>query len=150
MGNFLKKYLETHQNYGISDLSRMAIIDYVIIHNKSFELILTEDFWKKSQPQNAPVVPIQNTPPFIDFGLIVLATGHIELTIRISVVMQPFNFSFLIGCKVQISKSAWIRTSFDLDISDVILNVSAHLCNIRATFLSNLLYLQLSLISLLL
>ena len=25
----------------------MAIIDYVIIHNKSFELILTEDFFKK-------------------------------------------------------------------------------------------------------
>ena len=32
---------------GISDLCRMAIIDYVIIHNKSFELILTEDFLKK-------------------------------------------------------------------------------------------------------
>ena len=59
-----------------------------------------------AQPQNAPVVPIPNTTPFIDFGLIVLATGHIELTIRISVVMQPFNFLFLIGCKVQISKSA--------------------------------------------
>ena len=56
------------------------------------------------QPQNTSLVP--NTTPFIDFGLIVLATGHIELTIRISVVMQPFNFLFLIGCKVQISKSA--------------------------------------------
>ena len=32
---------------GISDLCRIAIIDYVIIHNKSFELILTEDFLKK-------------------------------------------------------------------------------------------------------
>ena len=57
---------------------------------------------------------------FIDFG-------SVELTIRISVVMQPLNFSSLIGCKVQISKSAWIRTSFNLDISEVVLNVSAHL-----------------------
>ena len=32
---------------GISDLCRIAIIDYVIIHNKSFELILTEDLLKK-------------------------------------------------------------------------------------------------------
>ena len=59
-----------------------------------------------AQPQNASVVPIPNAAPLIDFGLNVLATGHIELTIQISFVMQPFNFSFLIGCKVQISKSA--------------------------------------------
>ena len=52
-----------------------------------------------AQPQNAPVVPIQNTTPFIDFGLIVLATGHIELKIQISVVMQPFgSLIFLQSC----------------------------------------------------
>ena len=46
-----------------------------------------------AQPQNASVVPIPNTTPFIDFGLNVLATGY-ELTIRIYVVMQPLNFPF--------------------------------------------------------
>ena len=41
------KDVAAEQKNGISDLCRMAIIDYVIIHNKSFELILTEDFLKK-------------------------------------------------------------------------------------------------------
>ena len=31
---------------------------------------------------------------FIDFGLILLATGRAEQTIRISVVMGPVNFLF--------------------------------------------------------
>ena len=44
------------------------------------------------QPKNTSLVP--NTTPFIDFGLNLLATGRIEPTIRISVVMQPLNFSF--------------------------------------------------------
>ena len=30
-----------------------------------------------AQPQNASVVPIPNATPFIDFGLNVLATGHV-------------------------------------------------------------------------
>ena len=42
-----KKWGSISSVSGISDLCRMAIIDYVIIHNKSFELILTEDFLKK-------------------------------------------------------------------------------------------------------
>ena len=42
------------------------------------------------QPKNTSLVP--NTTPFIDFGLNMLATGHAELTIRISVVTQPLNF----------------------------------------------------------
>ena len=33
--------------YGISDLRRMAIIDYVIIHYKSCKLIFTADFLLK-------------------------------------------------------------------------------------------------------
>ena len=37
----------TSIDYGISDLCRIAIIDYVIIHYKSFELILTEDLYRK-------------------------------------------------------------------------------------------------------
>ena len=44
------------------------------------------------QPQNTSLVP--NTTPFIDIGLNLLATGHIEQTIMISVVMSPVNFSF--------------------------------------------------------
>ena len=39
---------------------------------------------------------------------------------------------------------------YDLDMSDVVLNVSVYLHNIQATILSNLLCLQISLISLLL
>ena len=31
-----------------------------------------------AQPQNASVVPIPNATPFIDFGLNVLATGHVD------------------------------------------------------------------------
>ena len=44
------------------------------------------------QPKNTSLVP--NTTPFIDFGLNLLATGRIEPTTRISVVMRPLNFSF--------------------------------------------------------
>ena len=44
------------------------------------------------QPKNTCLVP--NTTPFIDFGLNLLATGHVEPTIRISVVMRHLNFSF--------------------------------------------------------
>ena len=44
------------------------------------------------QPKNTSLVP--NTTPFIDFGLNLLATGRVEQTIRISVVMSPVNFSF--------------------------------------------------------
>ena len=44
------------------------------------------------QPKNTSLVP--NTTPFIDFGLNLLATGRIEHTIRITVVMSPVDFSF--------------------------------------------------------
>ena len=44
-----------------------------------------------SQSQNTSVVP--NATPFIDFGLNMLATGHVEPTIRISDVTQPLNFA---------------------------------------------------------
>ena len=44
------------------------------------------------QPKNTSLVP--NTTPFFDFGLNLLATGRVEPTIRISVVMRPLNFSF--------------------------------------------------------
>ena len=44
------------------------------------------------QPQNTSLVP--NTTPFIDFGLNLLATGRVEQTIRISVVVSTVNFSF--------------------------------------------------------
>jgi len=44
------------------------------------------------QPKNTSLV--SNTAPFIDFGLILLAIGCVEPTIRISVVMRPLNFSF--------------------------------------------------------
>ena len=43
-----------------------------------------------AQTQNTYLVP--NAPPFIDFGLNMLATGRVEPTIRISVVTQPLNF----------------------------------------------------------
>ena len=42
------------------------------------------------QPKNTSLVP--NTTPFIDFGLNLLATGRIEPTIRISVVIRPLDF----------------------------------------------------------
>ena len=42
------------------------------------------------QPQNTSLVP--NATPFIDFGLNMLATGRVELTIRISFVTKPLNF----------------------------------------------------------
>ena len=44
------------------------------------------------QPKNTSLVP--NTTPFIDFGVNLLATGCVEPTIRISVVMRPLNISF--------------------------------------------------------
>ena len=44
------------------------------------------------QPKNTSLVP--NITPFIDFGLTLVATGRVEPTIRISVVIQPLNFSF--------------------------------------------------------
>ena len=37
---------------------------------------------------------VPNATPFIDFGLNLLATGRVELTIRISVVLRPLNFLF--------------------------------------------------------
>ena len=43
------------------------------------------------QSQNTSVIP--NATPFIDFGLNMLATGHVEPTIRISDVTQPLNFA---------------------------------------------------------
>ena len=45
------------------------------------------------QPKNTSLV--SNTTPFIDFGLNLLATGYVEQTIVISVVMSPVNCSFL-------------------------------------------------------
>ena len=44
------------------------------------------------QPKSTSLVP--NATPFIDFGLNLLATGRVELTIRISVVVRPLNLSF--------------------------------------------------------
>ena len=65
------------------------------------------------QPKNTSLVP--NTTPFIDFGLNLLATGRVEPTIRISVVM-PFVtlwiFRFLIGCKCKISLYITSETDF--------------------------------------
>ena len=46
------------------------------------------------QPKNTSLV--SNTIPFTNFGLNLLATGCIEQTIRISVVMRLVNFSFFI------------------------------------------------------
>ena len=43
-----------------------------------------------TQPKNTFIVP--NATSFIDFGLNMLATGLVGLTIRISVVTQPLNF----------------------------------------------------------
>ena len=50
------------------------------------------------QLQNTSVVP--NATPFIDFDLNMLATGHVEPTIRISDVTQPLNFAVFnrVGC----------------------------------------------------
>ena len=42
------------------------------------------------QPQNTFLA--SNATPLIDFTLKMLATGHVEPTIRISVVTQPSNF----------------------------------------------------------
>ena len=42
------------------------------------------------QPQNTSLAT--NATPLIDFSLNMLATGRVELTIRISVVTQPLNF----------------------------------------------------------
>jgi hypothetical protein len=47
------------------------------------------------QPRNASLV--SNATPFIYFVLNLLDTGRLELTIRISVVVRPLNFLFLIG-----------------------------------------------------
>ena len=41
------------------------------------------------QPQNTSLAP--NANPLIDFSLSMLATGHVELTITISVLTQPLN-----------------------------------------------------------
>ena len=43
-----------------------------------------------TQSQNNFVIP--NAAPFIEFGLNMLATGHVGPTIRIFVVTQPLNF----------------------------------------------------------
>ena len=53
------------------------------------------------QPKNTSLVP--NTTPFIDFGLNLLATGRVEQTIRISVVMSPVNFSFFNRVRYKVS-----------------------------------------------
>ena len=73
-----------------------------------------------AQPQNAPVVPIPNTTPFIDFGLNLLATGRIEPTIRISVVIRPLNFSFfnrVLRAKITKGKVFFIDTVSNLSCS---------------------------------
>ena len=43
-----------------------------------FENCKCEDQFPFAQPQNASVVPIPMQPPFIDFGLNVLATGQVD------------------------------------------------------------------------
>ena len=42
------------------------------------------------QSQNTFVIP--NTTPFIEFCLNMLATGHVELAVRIFDVTQPLSF----------------------------------------------------------
>ena len=51
------------------------------------------------QPKNTSLVP--NTTPFIDFGVNLLATGCVEQTIMISVVMSTVNFSFFNSVRQQ-------------------------------------------------
>ena len=48
--------------------------------------------------QNTSIDP--NATQFIDFGLNMLATGHVEPTIWISVVTQPLKFRVFIECYV--------------------------------------------------
>ena len=44
-------------------------------------------------PQSQNSFVIQNATPFIEFGLNMLATGHVGPTIRIFVVTQPLSFA---------------------------------------------------------
>ena len=62
------------------------------------------------QPKNTSLVP--NTTPFIDFGLNLLATGRIEPTIRISVVMRPLNFSFFNRVQLEHSMAHYVIMGF--------------------------------------
>ena len=53
-------------------------------------------------PQSQNTFVVTNATLFIDFGLNMLATGHAELTIRISVVTQPLSFAVFnrVFCKL--------------------------------------------------
>ena len=55
-------------------------------------------------PQSQSTSVISNATPFIDFGLNMLATGHVEPTIRISDVTQPLNFAVFNRVQPYISK----------------------------------------------
>ena len=59
-----------------------------------------------AQPQNASVVPIPNATPFIDFGLNVLATGHVDCRADNPDFCYHATFKLFVFSKVQISKSA--------------------------------------------
>ena len=63
------------------------------------------------QPKNTSLGP--NKPPLIDFGLNLLATGHVEQTIRISVVMSPVNFLFFNRVEGG-SKTAEVKSTYFL------------------------------------
>ena len=44
-------------------------------------------------PQSQNTFVIQNATPFIEFCLNMLATGHVELAVRIFDVTQPLSFA---------------------------------------------------------
>ena len=57
------------------------------------------------QPQNSPLAP--NATPSIDFSLNMLATGRVELKIKVSFVTQPLNFPDFnrVGCETSPSRN---------------------------------------------
>ena len=79
------------------------------------------------QSQNSFVIP--NATPFIEFGLNMLATGHVGPTIRIFDVTQPLSFAvfnrvehylstdtpkFTVGQVVQILQSLKVQHFFNI------------------------------------
>ena len=67
----------------------------------------------KNAAQLLFMLSFHNKTPLIDFGLNLLATGHAEQTIRISVVMSPVNFCFLTGWKGAL-KTAEVKSTYFL------------------------------------
>ena len=76
------------------------------------------------QPKNTSLVP--NTTIVVDFGLNLLATGSVEQTIRISVVMSPVNFSFFNRVLLLISIINYLKIDIINIINTLKINIAIY------------------------